>query len=190
MRFAETPLAGAWIIDIEPAADERGFFARTLCLEEFGRHGLDGRMTQQSVSWNPQAGTLRGLHYQAPPHAEEKVVRVTRGAIFDVVVDLRPGSASFGRWFGVELTADNRRQLYIPQGLAHGFQTTAPDTEVFYQMTAGYAAGAARGLRWDDPDLAIAWPLPAEVGQPGCISARDLAWPTLAATKAQLSPPP
>lgn len=186
MRFTATTIPGAWLIDIEPSADARGFFARTLCVEEFGRRGLDGRMVQQSISWNPGKGTLRGLHYQAPPQGEEKIVRVTRGAIFDVIVDLRRASAVFGLWFGVELSAENRRQLYVPQGVAHGFQTIASDTEVFYQMTTSYAAGAARGLRWNDPALAIAWPLPDMVGLPGRISPKDTEWPTLAAVETHL----
>jgi dTDP-4-dehydrorhamnose 3,5-epimerase len=156
--FAETPLAGAYAIEIEPNADERGFFARTMCRDEFARRGLNAAFVQQSVSWNPLADTLRGLHYQAAPHHEEKLVRVTRGAIFDVIVDIRPDSPTYGRWFGIDLTADNRRQLYIPKGFAHGFQTTRPDTEIFYQMTVAFHPEAPRGIRWDDPRLAIEWP--------------------------------
>jgi dTDP-4-dehydrorhamnose 3,5-epimerase len=175
--FTPTPIRGALLIDLESQADERGFFARNLCVEEFARHGLDGRMVQQSLSWNPRRGTLRGLHYQAAPHAEDKLVRVTRGAIFDVIVDHRPDSATFGRWHGVELSADNRRQLYIPKGLAHGFQTLEDNSEVFYQMTVPFHPDAPRGIRWDDPTLAIAWPLPGLARQEGRISARDCAWP-------------
>lgn len=177
MLFTPTPIAGAILIDLEPQADDRGFFARSLCVEEFAEHGLDGRMTQQSVSWNARRGTLRGLHYQAAPHGEGKLVRVTRGAIFDVVVDLRPESATHGRWHGVELSAQNRRQLYIPKGLAHGFQTLVDDCEVFYQMSTPFHPGAARGIRWDDPTLAIAWPLPQLARQDERISAKDEAWP-------------
>jgi dTDP-4-dehydrorhamnose 3,5-epimerase len=180
MRFTETPLPGAWIIDIEPLADERGFFARTMCQEEFGLHGLATNLIQQSVSWNPNEGTLRGLHYQTQPHEEEKLVRVTRGAIFDVLVDVRRTSPSFGQWFGIHLSAENRRQVFVPKGVAHGFQTTAPDTEVFYQMSVSYDAASARGLRWNDPELAIAWPLPGMATVPGRISAKDMEWPTLA----------
>lgn len=158
MIFSETPLAGAYIVDIEPRTDARGIFARTVCREEFAEFGLDAEFVQQSISWNPLAGTLRGLHYQAPPHAEDKLVRVTRGAIFDVIVDLWPGSASRGRWFGTELSAENRRQIYVPKGFAHGFQTLAPETEVLYEMTVAFHPDAPRGIRWDDPDLAIRWP--------------------------------
>lgn len=162
MKFTPTPLDGVYVIDIEPREDARGLFARTVCGEEFARHGLDAGFVQQSVSWNPHVGTLRGLHYQAQPHGEDKLVRVTRGAIFDVAVDIRPDSSSRGKWFGVELSAENRRQIYIPKGFAHGFQTQQPDTEILYQMTAPFHAEAARGIRWDDPTLAIDWPLRAE----------------------------
>jgi dTDP-4-dehydrorhamnose 3,5-epimerase len=178
MRFTETPIPGVWMIDIEPSSDERGFFARTFCHEEFSRRGIANRLRQQSISWNPHTGTLRGVHYQVTPDEEEKIVRVTRGAVFDVIVDLRRSSACYGQWFGVELTADNRRQLFIPKGVAHGFQTTLPDTEVLYQMTVDHAAGSARGLRWDDPRLAIAWPLPDMARLQGRMSARDKQWPT------------
>lgn len=177
MHYTPTPIPGAVLIDLEACADERGFFARSLCVEELRQHGLDGHMVQQSVSWNPRRGTLRGLHFQAAPHSEDKLVRVTRGAIFDVIVDLRSNSPTFGRWFGIELCADNRRQLYIPKGLAHGFQTTENDTEVFYQMTVPFHPDAPRGIRWDDPALAIAWPLVDLARQDGRISARDRAWP-------------
>lgn len=179
MIFTPTPLPGAMLIDLEPKADERGSFARSLCVEEFARHGLNGRMAQQSISWNARRGTLRGLHYQATPHAEDKLVRVTRGAIFDVIVDLRPGSATFGHWYSVELSAQNHCQLYIPQGLAHGFQTLEDDCEVFYQMTTSFHPSAARGIRWDDPTLAITWPLPKLARDEGRMSARDQGWPPL-----------
>jgi dTDP-4-dehydrorhamnose 3,5-epimerase len=159
--FVETPLAGAYLIDIEPSADERGFFARSVCFQEFARRGLDATFVQQSLSWNPLVGTLRGLHYQAPPHKEERLVRVTRGAVFDVIVDIRPESSTHGSWFGAELSADNRRQLYIPKGFAHGFQTTQPDTEMLYQMTVAFHPEVSRGIRWDDPNLAIDWPAAA-----------------------------
>jgi dTDP-4-dehydrorhamnose 3,5-epimerase len=158
MKFTPAPLPGAFVIDIERHEDERGFFARTVCAEEFIRHGLNPRFVQQSVSWNPRAGTLRGMHYQAAPHEEEKLVRATRGAVFDVIVDLRRDSPAFGRWFGIELSANNYRQLYIPRGVAHGFQTLCQDTELAYAMTVPFCPDAARGLRWDDPALAIAWP--------------------------------
>lgn len=158
MRFTATPIPGAWIIDINPHADERGFFARTLCQEEFKRCGLNGRMVQQSISWNRHKGILRGLHYQADPYGEEKLVRVTRGSVFDVIVDIRRDSETFGQWFGIQLSADNRRQLYIPKGVAHGFQTIDDETEVLYEMTVPYRPEAASGLRWNDPELCIVWP--------------------------------
>lgn len=158
MIFQPAALAGAWLIDIEAHSDERGLFARTVCQDEFARHDLVADFVQQSVSWNPQQGTLRGLHFQLPPYQEVKLVRVTRGAIFDVIVDLRPDSATFGQSCSVELSAQNRRQLYIPAGMAHGFQSMAPDTEILYQMNRPFHAASARGLRWNDPRLAIAWP--------------------------------
>ena len=158
MIFVETPLAGAYAIEVEPQADERGIFARVMCRDEFARYGLSVAFIQQSISWNLVAGTLRGLHYQGAPYAEDKLVRVTRGAVFDVIVDIRQDSSTYGQWFGIELSAENRRQLYIPKGFAHGFQTTRPDTEVFYQMTVAFHTAAQRGIRWDDPRLAIGWP--------------------------------
>jgi len=162
MRFTPTPLAGAWLIEIEPHQDPRGFFARLVCRQSFEQQGLNADFVQQSLSWNPLQGTLRGLHFQAPPHAEDKLVRVTQGAIFDVIVDLRAGSASYGQWFGLELSAANRRQLYLPKGFAHGFQTLIANTEISYQMSVPFEPTAARGLRWDDPELKISWPTTAE----------------------------
>lgn len=156
--FFETPLAGAYVIQIEPHADARGFFARTVCREEFVKYNLSAAFLQQSVSWNPLAGTLRGLHYQAPPHEEDKLVRVTRGAIFDVIVDIRPDSPTWGKWFSIDLSAENRRQLYVPKGFAHGFQTLKPDSELLYEMTVAFTPEAHRGIRWNDPHLAIGWP--------------------------------
>ncbi len=158
MRFISLPLSGAFLIDIEPIEDERGFFARSVCVDEFARHGLNARFVQQSLSFNKRAGTVRGLHYQAAPHEEEKLVRVTRGAIYDVIVDLRRDFPTYGRWFGIELSADNHRQLYIPRGFAHGFQTLCHGTEILYEMTVAFQPSAARGLRWDDPQLGISWP--------------------------------
>jgi dTDP-4-dehydrorhamnose 3,5-epimerase len=175
MRFTPTPLAGAFLIDIEPVEDERGLFARTVCEEEFVRHGLVGRFVQQSVSWNRRAGTLRGLHFQIAPDEEIKLVRVTRGAIFDAIVDLRPASATYGAVFHTELSAANRRQLYIPAGMAHGFQSLEDDTEVLYQMSAPFRPASARGLAWDDPALAIPWP--ACAGR--IVSERDRGLPLL-----------
>ncbi len=175
MKFTETALPGAYLIDIDAIADERGFFARTVCVEQFTQRGLNPRFVQQSVSYNRHAGTLRGLHFQGSPHEEEKLVRVTRGAVFDVIVDLRRNSPAFGRWFGVELGADNHRQLYIPGGVAHGFQTLLPDTEIFYEMAMPFRPDAARGLRWNDPALGIAWPDCTD----RVISERDQALPLL-----------
>ncbi len=158
MRFTPLAIQGAYLLDIEARTDDRGFFARTVCLKEFSDHGLNGNFVQQSVSWNPFAGTLRGLHFQEAPHQEEKLVRVTRGAVFDVIVDLRTESSTFGEWLGMELSAENRRQLFIPAGVAHGFQTTETDTEVFYEMTTYFHPESARGLRWSDPCIGVNWP--------------------------------
>ncbi len=158
MKFVQTRLAGAWLIELEPAVDERGFFARSWCQREFSEHGLDSQLLQCNISYNAKRGTLRGMHYQAAPHGETKLVRVTRGAIYDVLLDVRADSPTFGQWQAFELTADNRLALYIPEGLAHGFQTLSDDVDVFYQMGAFYHPQAARGIRWDDPRFAIAWP--------------------------------
>jgi dTDP-4-dehydrorhamnose 3,5-epimerase len=176
MRFSETPLDGAWVIELDPLGDERGWFARTFDAEEFSAHGLEPAVVQCNASFNARPGTLRGLHYQAEPHGESKLVRCVRGAIFDVAVDLRPEAASYRRWHGVELSADNRRAFYIPPGMAHGFQTLTEDCEVLYQMGHRYVAWAARGVRWDDPALAIRWP---EVEGGRVISQRDLSYPDL-----------
>ncbi|HEY4135698.1 MAG TPA: dTDP-4-dehydrorhamnose 3,5-epimerase [Alphaproteobacteria bacterium] len=158
MIFTETRLAGAFVIEPEPATDERGLFARTFCAREFAAHGIETAVAQCSASFNKHKGTLRGLHYQAPPHNEAKLVRVTAGAIYDVAVDLREGSPTYGQWAAAELTAENRRMFFIPKGCAHGFQTLRDDSEVFYQIAEFYEPASARGLRWDDPELAIAWP--------------------------------
>jgi dTDP-4-dehydrorhamnose 3,5-epimerase len=159
--FTETQLPGAFIIQPERLADERGFFARTWCQREFETHGLHPRWVQGSISFNAKKGTLRGMHYQTAPHAEAKLIRCTRGAIYDVIIDLRPSSPTFKRHVAVVLTAENRTMLYVPEGVAHGFQTLEDDTEVFYLMSAFYAPECARGVRWDDPAFGIAWP-PAE----------------------------
>jgi dTDP-4-dehydrorhamnose 3,5-epimerase len=158
--FAPTPLAGAFVVELERREDERGFFARSFCQKEFGEQGLNPRIAQCNVSFNARRGTLRGMHYQAPPHAEAKTVRCTQGAVWDVIVDLRPDSRSFKRWHGVELSAANRRALYVPEGVAHGFQTLAEDSELLYLMSEFYHPDAARGVRWDDPAFRIEWPLP------------------------------
>jgi len=174
LKFQPTPLAGAYLIELELLEDERGFFARSFCQNEFRAHGLDTVVAQCNVSFNRKRSTLRGLHYQAEPHAETKVVRCTRGAIWDVIVDLRKGSATARRWHAVELTADNRRALYIPAGFAHGFQTLAENSEVLYQMSEFYHPESARGVRWNDPTLAIPWPLKDPVMSP-----RDREFPVL-----------
>lgn len=172
MIFRETPLAGAFVLEPERFEDERGFFARTFCRRELGERGLETAVAQASVSFNRRRGTLRGLHFQAEPDAEVKLVRVVRGAVFDAIVDLRSGSPTFKRFFSVELSAESGRQLYVPRGFAHGFQTLADDTEVCYQISTFYAPEAARGYRYDDPAFAIPWPEPVTV-----ISARDLELP-------------
>jgi len=160
MIFVQTELKGLWLIDLEKKSDDRGFFARSWCVEEFGRHGLKAQVVQCNISFNRHKGTLRGLHFQAAPHAEAKLVRCTRGAIHDVAVDLRQDSPSYGRWIGVDLTADNQRMLYIPEGFAHGFQTLQDNSEVFYQMSEFFHPELSRGIRWNDPLLDIQWPLP------------------------------
>ena len=168
MVFTETGLSGAVIVDVERHTDERGFFARSWCTREFQERGLSPLVVQCNVSGNAVKGTLRGMHYQVAPHAEVKLVRCTKGAIYDVIIDLRETSPTFLRHVGVELTAENHRALYIPEGFAHGFMTLQDDSEVFYQMSAFYEPSAARGVRWNDPAFAIEWPLPVIV-----ISKRD-----------------
>jgi len=158
MIFRETPLPGAWLLEPERFEDERGFFARTYCREEFAARGLDPTVAQCSVSFNHRRGTLRGLHFQAPPHEEVKLVRVTRGAVWDVIVDLRAESRTFKQHFSIVLSAEKGNQLYIPKGMAHGFQTLEDATEVLYQISEPYTAQSARGYRWDDPAFAIPWP--------------------------------
>ena len=174
MRFLETPLAGAFVIDLELMEDERGFFARSFCRDEFEKHGLNPNVAQCSVSFNRRRGTLRGLHYQAKPHEEARLVRCTVGSIYDVIVDIRPESKSYLRWFSAELSASNRRMLYVPEGFAHGFQTLSDDVEVFYQMTETYRPDSSRGIRWNAAEIGIAWPI-AEL----IISERDRALPLL-----------
>ena len=158
MIFIETPLPGAFLIEPEPIEDTRGLFVRTWCRRELEAHGLDTRIAQCSTSFNKRKGTLRGMHYQAPPFAETKIVRCTRGAIHDVIIDLRPDAPTFTRHFAVVLTADNRKTLYVPPGFAHGFQTLADDTEVFYQISEFYSPEHARGVRWNDPTFGVRWP--------------------------------
>ena len=172
MRFTETPLPGSFVVDVEERRDERGFFARSFCAREFEAAGIAMPVAQCNVSFNARRGTVRGMHFQVAPATECKLVRCTRGAILDVIVDLRPSSRTHGRWYGVELTADNHRALYIPDGFAHGFQTLADDTEVFYQMSAVFSPDHARGVRWNDPAFGIHWPLDVT-----SISEKDTAYP-------------
>ena len=178
MIISSTSIADVRIIELEPTFDERGFFARTWCRREFAEQGLCVEIAQESVSFNRIKGSLRGLHFQAPPHDEVKVVRCIRGAIFDVVVDLRPQSTTYLGWQSFELSAENHRALYVPKGCAHGFQTLTDETEVYYQISSFYNPKAAAGYRFDDPAFAITWPLPVSV-----ISERDLRWPLFSATK-------
>jgi dTDP-4-dehydrorhamnose 3,5-epimerase len=175
MRFTETKVAGAFLIEPEPIADERGFFARTWCREEFADHGLVPDLAQANISFNHRQGTLRGLHYQAAPHAEAKLVRSTRGAIWDLALDLRRDSPTYLAWFGAELSDENRAMLYVPEGCAHGFLTLTDDAEVAYQMSAPYAPEAARGVRFDDPAFGIEWP-----GEVVVINERDRTYPDFA----------
>jgi dTDP-4-dehydrorhamnose 3,5-epimerase len=172
MIFAATQLDDAWLIEVEPREDQRGFFARTWCRQELAAQGLDTELAQQSLSYNRHRGTLRGLHFQRSPDEETKIGRCTRGAIFDVIVDLRPRSPTYLQWQGFELTAENRKALYVPKGFAHGFQTLTDEAEIAYQISAFYAPHSAGGYRYDDPEFGIAWPLPVTA-----ISERDLEWP-------------
>jgi dTDP-4-dehydrorhamnose 3,5-epimerase len=158
MRFVETPLSGVWVIEFERISDERGWFARTFDADEFRARGLDPSVVQCNTSFNARRDTLRGMHYQAEPNGESKLVRCVRGAMFDVAVDLRVDSPTYCRWHGVQLSADDGRALYIPAGLAHGFQTLADGCGVHYQIGHRYVPEASRGVRWDDPTFAIAWP--------------------------------
>lgn len=158
MIFRQASIAGAYVVELDPVHDERGFFARAYCEREFGEHGLATHFPQCNISFNRRRYTLRGLHYAAPPHREVKLVRCTRGAIFDVILDLRRHSPTCFRWYGIELGECTGRMLYVPEGVAHGFLTLQPATEVFYQMGAAYAPDAACGVRWDDPRFGIEWP--------------------------------
>ncbi len=178
MIFTPAVLDGVWHVDLDPRTDPRGYFARAFCAEEFASHGLPTSFAQCNLSFNARRGTLRGMHWQDEPHPEGKLVRCTRGAIFDVAVDLRSGSPTRHRWLGVELTANNGRALYIPPGFAHGFQTLADESEVFYQMTEAYHGELTRGARWDDPAFAIEWPMPDPI-----LSERDLAHPLIGASR-------
>lgn len=174
MIFIETKLKGSYVIELEPKEDERGFFARTFCQEAFNAQGLDPKLMQCNISFNKKRGTLRGMHYQIAPHEETKLVRCTRGAVYDVIVDLRRESPTFKQWVSVILTAENRSLFYIPGGFAHGLQTLEDDTEVFYQMSEYYHPECARGVRWDDPAFGIEWP-PSEQR---IISTKDREYPS------------
>lgn len=174
MNFHETSLPGAFVVDLQRIEDERGFFARSWCRQEFRERGLSPDLAQCNISFNHRAGTLRGMHYQTPPHAEAKLVRCTMGAVFDVIVDLRKHSPTFRQWFGIELTATNRHMLYIPQEFAHGFLSLVDGSEVFYQMSHPFVAGSGAGIRWNDPAIGIRWPF-----EPAVISDRDRAYPDL-----------
>ncbi len=171
MTFSETNLKGAFIIKIEKLKDQRGFFARTFEKKQFRKHGLDTQLLQGNISFNKQKGTIRGMHYQIKPFEENKLVRCTRGKIFDVIIDLRPKSKTYRNWFGVDLTAENYKMVYVPKGFAHGFQTLKNDTEVFYQMSDNYNPESARGIRWNDKTIGIYWPL-----MPTKISKKDLSY--------------
>jgi dTDP-4-dehydrorhamnose 3,5-epimerase len=172
MKFHPTPLLGAHIIELERRGDDRGFFARCFCEREFAEAGLETRFVQVNNSLSSKKGTLRGLHYQLAPAAEVKLVRCVRGALWDAIVDLRPDSATFGKWYGVELSAENRLMIYVPRGFAHAILTLDDDTEAFYLVSAFYAPELERGLRWNDPRFAIEWP-----AKPAEISPKDANWP-------------
>jgi dTDP-4-dehydrorhamnose 3,5-epimerase len=175
LKYTHTDIAGVTVVDIEPLNDERGFFAQSFCADEFAKHGLDSTVAQVNYAYNHFRGTLRGLHRQVPPYTEAKLVRCTRGAIFAVAVDVRSGSKTIGEHVTVELTAENRRALFLPPYVAHGFQTLADDTEVMYHVSGPYEAEGEQGFRWDDPRLGISWPLPITV-----ISDKDASWPLIA----------
>ena len=171
MKFHETPLHGAVLIELRKIGDARGYFARTFCAETFAREGLETVFPQHNTSFSAEAGTIRGLHFQRPPHGEIKVIRAIRGAIYDVIVDIRPESATFGQWAGFELSEENGQMLYVPAGFAHGFQTLRPDTAVAYPVSHPYTPDAEGGLRFDDPGLGIVWPAPVTE-----VSDKDRAW--------------
>jgi dTDP-4-dehydrorhamnose 3,5-epimerase len=171
VKFIALPLSGAFRIELDRLQDDRGFFARSWSEREAAAHGLNPRVAQCNVSFNRRRGTLRGMHFQAPPHEEAKLVRCTRGALLDVIVDLRPGSDTFRQWAAFELTEENGTAIYVPEGFAHGFQTLVDETEVLYQMSAFYVEALQRGVRWDDPAFGIRWALPDPI-----VSARDAAF--------------
>jgi dTDP-4-dehydrorhamnose 3,5-epimerase len=168
MRFIDTPIPGVHLIELEPRGDERGFFARAFCTDELTRHGLVGHVAQANNSFSVDRGTLRGMHYQLPPASEVKIVRCIRGSLWDVVLDVRAGSPTFGQWYGAELSAENRLAMYAPAGFAHGFLTLEPDTEAFYLASHAYAPEQERGIRWNDPRFTIQWPI-----EPTVVSEKD-----------------
>jgi dTDP-4-dehydrorhamnose 3,5-epimerase len=171
MKFVETELKGAYVVELQPISDCRGFFSRAFCGREFEAHGLKPAVAQVNASFNYKRGTMRGMHYQLPPAAETKLVRCTAGAVFDVIVDLRPKSPTYLQHFGIELSAQNRKALYVPEMFAHGYLTLTDGAEVLYQVGEFYTPGCERGLRYDDPRIAIKWPVPIEV-----ISEKDSSW--------------
>jgi dTDP-4-dehydrorhamnose 3,5-epimerase len=175
LKYTDTDIDGVTVVDIEPNNDERGFFARSFCADEFAKQGLDSTVAQVSFAYSHARGTLRGLHWQVPPFAEAKLVRCTRGAIFAVAVDIRPESETFSKQVTVELTAENRRALFLPPYVAHGFQTLADDTEAMHQVSGPYEPRCEQGFRWNDPEFGISWPLPITV-----ISEKDAGWPLIA----------
>lgn len=183
MIFSETELRGAYRVDVDPKRDDRGSFARVFCGREFAEHGLRSTFVQCNLSSNRKKGTLRGLHFQTAPHAECKLVRCTRGSVFDVIVDVRPRSTTFGRWSGVELSHHNQRMLYVPEGFAHGYLTLEDDTDVFYQVSVEYCPDAESGLRYDDLEVGIVWPFP-----PSILSDRDRRLPRLTEIRARTEP--
>jgi dTDP-4-dehydrorhamnose 3,5-epimerase len=172
MIFKELKIKGAYLIDLEKREDDRGFFARSFCSRDFQEHGLSGQIQQSNISYNKKAGTLRGMHYQVPPYAESKLIRCIFGSIYDVAIDLRPESPTFKQWVGVKLNAASRQIIYVPEGVAHGFQTLSDHTEVFYEVSAPYSLDAERGIRWNDPAFDIKWPVPVRV-----ISNKDMRHP-------------
>lgn len=176
MKFLETGLPGAYVMEPEPRMDHRGFFGRIWCEDELGELGLENKITQSNVGFSYQKGTLRGLHFQAAPHAEVKIVRCTRGSVYDVIVDLRPDSPTFRRWFGVELSATNHRMVYVPEGFAQGYLTLEDESEIYYHTSRRYHPESASGVRYDDPEFGIVWPAEVVV-----ISDQDRAWPDFAA---------
>ena len=178
MEFTETTLKGAYVVRLRKIEDDRGYFARAWCCDEFLQQGLNPAIVQLNVGFSHRRGTVRGMHYQLAPHAEAKFIRCTRGAIYDVIIDLRERSPTFGRWYGLELAPDNGLMLYAPEGFAHGYQTLQDDTEMYYLTSAHYAPAAARGVRYDDPTFGVTWPLPVSL-----ISMADRQWPDFPAKR-------